>query len=109
MRGDVRAHRLGAEGAIQVVSGTTTSSPGLRSRLASARCRAAVQEGRAIAYFRPTYAANAASNRPWYMFALPYQALVTASVTYSISFSVIEGPATGIRSTKVSLSRSAGS
>src|SRR5258708_3196748 len=30
--------------------------------------------------------------------ALPYQALVTASVTYAISFGVIQGPETGIRS-----------
>src|SRR5262245_46526904 len=84
----------GAADAIHVLSGTTTSSPGPTSSATSERCSALVHDGSAIACATPMCSANARSNRSWYMPALPYHAFVTASVTYAISFSLIQGPAT---------------
>jgi hypothetical protein len=48
-------------------------------------------------YRRPVKAAKACSKSLWYLAEFAYQPLATASLTYRISFSVIHGPAMGIR------------
>ena len=50
--------------AAKVIGGTMTSSPGARSRAATAAWSAAVPLDNATAWRAPTFAANASSNRP---------------------------------------------
>ena len=46
---------IGATDAIQVASGTITSSSGPMSKLNKLKCKADVQDGKVIAYFLPKY------------------------------------------------------
>src|SRR5262245_43906342 len=71
----------GAADAIQVTSGTTTSSPGPTPSAKSARWIADVHDGSAIACGTPSHFAKRDSNFAWYLFASAYHAFATASVT----------------------------
>lgn len=96
---------IGAALAIQVLSGTTTSSLGPTPSASNSRWIADVPEGSAAAWRTPRFCANCLSNRVGHTSALAYQAFAAASRTYSTSRLVIQGPATGMRCMAQSLTQ----